>query len=211
MRLRDNAVSGFQAEPLLAVILWGGVFPGAKLGLQEIPALSFTALRIVIALVVLFLASGLSKRTAPFRPPWKPLVAAGLAQMAFQGLLILGLQRTTAGNSAILLAVAPLLTAGWLALTHRTRLAQQQWVGLALGLAGVVLVVRGAGFDLSGAQMSGNLIALGAAAAWAWYGLAIGPLVASVGPMRATGWTMLVAGLLFIPLSLPELRDLPWS
>jgi drug/metabolite transporter (DMT)-like permease len=45
-------------EPLLAVILWGGVYPGAKLGLHEIPVLSFTALRILVATVMLFMVAG---------------------------------------------------------------------------------------------------------------------------------------------------------
>ena len=37
-----------KAEPLVAVVLWGGVYPGAKLGLREIPVTSFTALRILL-------------------------------------------------------------------------------------------------------------------------------------------------------------------
>src|SRR5918992_770684 len=101
------------------VTLWGGIYPGAKLGLREMPVLSFTSLRILLAVVVLF---AVSRSVQPFRFPWtlwQPLLQAGLAQTVLQFLLIAGLQRTTAGNSAILLATAPLLTAGWLAFTRR--------------------------------------------------------------------------------------------
>jgi drug/metabolite transporter (DMT)-like permease len=99
--------SWFHLQPLLAVILWGGIYPGAKLGLREIPVLSFTYLRILLAVIVLFVVSW---STQPLRFPralWKPLLQAGLAQTVFQFLLIAGLQRTTAGNSAILLATPP--------------------------------------------------------------------------------------------------------
>jgi hypothetical protein len=42
-------------QPLLAVTLWGGIYPGAKLALREMPVLSFTYLRILLAMLVLFM------------------------------------------------------------------------------------------------------------------------------------------------------------
>src|SRR5215468_6643936 len=125
------------SAPLLAVILWGGIYPGAKLGLREIPVLSFTYLRILLAMVVFFMVSGRVQGMLLPRPLWSPLLRAGLAQTMFQLLLIAGLQRTTAGNGAILHATAPLLTAGWLAITGRERLDGRQWSGLVLGFIGV--------------------------------------------------------------------------
>ena len=94
-----------RVEPLVAVVLWGGIYPGAKLGLQEIPALSFTYLRLILAAIVLAAASGHG------RSGWAwslrgPALRAGAAQAAFQLLLIAGLARTTAGASAILLAAS---------------------------------------------------------------------------------------------------------
>lgn len=197
-------------EPLLAVLLWGGVYPGAKLGLQEIPVVRFTALRILVALLVLW---GVSWRERTWRLPrvlWPTLLAAGLAQMAFQVLLIAGLHWTTAGNSAILLATAPLLTAGWLALRGRSRLSQRQWLGLALGLGGVGVVLHGSGLAFTWSQLHGDVLSLGAAVAWTWYSLAIGPLVGALGPVRATGWTMLVAAGGFVPLAVGEMQTHAW-
>src|SRR5215510_6710363 len=152
-------------EPLLAVILWGGIYPGAKLGLREMPLLSFTYLRIVLAMVVLFVVSG---RTQGFRLPrslWSSLLRAGSAQTMFQLLLIAGLQKTTAGHSAILLATAPLLTAGWLALTGREHLERRHWSGLVLGFLGVSVVVQSGGIGVTWSQLDGDLLALGAAGA----------------------------------------------
>src|SRR5262249_49315737 len=130
---RKRLISGLHIAPLLAVILWGGVYPGVKLGLREISVLPFTALRILLAMVTLFVASG---RTPAWRLPrslWPLVLRAGLAQTAFQLLLIAGLRWTTAGHSAILLATAPLLTAGWLAATRQASLARRQWLGLIVG------------------------------------------------------------------------------
>lgn len=209
---RFRALTGWvQVEPLLAVILWGGIYPGAKLGLQEIPPLSFTSLRIIIAVAVLFAAASRTRQIYLPRHLWRPLVMAGLAQTVFQGLLIAGLNRTSAGNSAILLATAPLLTAGWLALTSHDRLTRLQLCGLLIGLGGVAIVVQGGTIGGGWSHLGGDLLALGAAGAWAWYGLTIGPLVKGQGALQATGWTMLVAALFFTPLLLVQAGDHTWG
>ena len=199
-----------QIEPLLAVILWGGVYPGAKLGLREIPVLSFTTLRILVAMILLFVVSGRGQPWCLPRSLWPPVLRAGLAQTAFQLLLIAGLQWTTAGNSAILLATAPLLTAGWLALRGRQALGYRQWAGLVVGFVGVGFVVH-SGLGVTWTHLGGDLLALGAAGAWAWYGLVIGPLVKTLGAPRATGWTMAVAACGFTPLAWREVWGHAWG
>ena len=197
-------------EPLAAVILWGGIYPGARVGLAEIPPLAFTYLRVALAVCVLTLAS--SGRAAPLtRGLWSQVVRAGLAQAAFQLLLIAGLSRTTAGTSAILLAAAPLMTAAWLALSGKERLPGRHWGGLAVGLAGVALVVRGGASGLGREQFAGNLIALTAAGAWAAYSLAIAPLAGTLGAVRATKWSMVVAGIVLTPLALAGTLRLEWA
>lgn len=198
-------------EPLVAALLWGGVFTAAKVGLQEIPPLTFTVGQIILAGAFLLALSGRFGWHRLPRPVWQSLLGAGLAQTTFQVLLIQGIHRTTASISAILLATAPLLTAAWLAATAQERLSARQWSGLILGLFGVALVVRAEGVDLGGASLAGRLVALAAAAAWAWYGLVIGPLVRAVGPVRATSGALGIATAVLAPLALSEAGDVDWA
>ena len=198
-------------DPLLAVVLWGAIYPGAKLGLREIPVLDFAYLRIVLAALLLLVLSGRGLWRFPSRLRPAAVGTAGLAQAVFQILLIVGLRWTTAGTSAILLASAPLLTTGWLALRHRERVGSHHWVGLALGLAGVALVVRGTEIGLDRAHVLGAVLSLAAAGAWVWYSLAIGPLVADMGTLRATGWAMAVAALIFTPFALAGVVRMAWA
>jgi drug/metabolite transporter (DMT)-like permease len=44
--------------PLVAVALWGGIYPAAKLALTHIPFLGFTGLRVVLAAVLLAIITG---------------------------------------------------------------------------------------------------------------------------------------------------------
>ena len=199
-----------KAEPLVAVVLWGGVYPGAKLGLRELPMLSFAALRLLAASAILIGVSGVLRSPGALRPVTTSLCNAALAQTAFQLLLVAGLQRTTAGNSAILLATAPLIAAGWLAIVGRHSITPSQIAGLLIGLGGVVLLVLGADVGFSASRLLGDALALGSAAAWAWYGLAVGRPARRVGALQATAVTMTAAALAVVPFALPELARLAW-
>ena len=198
------------AEPLLAVVLWGGVYPGARLALREIDLVDVTFLRLVIATAVL---------AAIWVPRWRPAPAgsaalflrAGLAQAAFQILLIGGLRWTTAGQSAILLAASPILTAGWLAARGGEALEARRWMGLGAGLGGVALIVWGQAGGLDAPRVLGDVIALGAAAAWSWYAFSISPVVAATGTWQATGWSMGIAMILFAPIALPGAARHAWA
>lgn len=210
MNTTTRTTAWLHPMPLLAVLLWGGTYPGAKLALDELPVLSFTALRLVVAALVLLLASCRARPIALPRHLYGPFLNAGLAQTTFQLLLVAGLRRTTAGNSAILLATAPLATALWFLLARRDRPNGREWLGLAVGLAGVS-VIMGGGVRIGRTQLTGDVLALGSAAAWAWYGLAIGPLVRALGALRATAWTMLMGTVVFVPLALPQVAAQAWS
>ena len=131
--------------PGLFVVLWSTGFIGAKLGLPYAEPATFLEIRFLAVLAVLLPAFWL------MRAPW-PRTRAEFWHMAFAGALIQGgylggvflsLSRgMPAGASALITALQPILAAvlsGWL-LGERTN--SRQWLGLALGIAGVALVVR---------------------------------------------------------------------
>jgi drug/metabolite transporter (DMT)-like permease len=130
--------------PLLFVVLWSTGFIGAKLGLPDCEPLTLLTLRYA-AVLVLMGAVALATRA-----PW-PASPAQWVHISVSGLLIhavylggvftairLGLP---AGVTALVVGLQPVLTALGAGLLLRERVRATQWAGLALGLAGVVLVV----------------------------------------------------------------------
>ena len=139
---RPNAFAPF--IPLLFVVLWSTGFVGAKLGLPDCEPLTLLSLRYA---AVLTLMGAFALFT---RAPW-PASPAQWGHIGVSGLLVhaiylggvftairLGLP---AGVTALVVGLQPVLTALGAGLFLRERVRATQWGGLALGLAGVVLVV----------------------------------------------------------------------
>lgn len=79
-----------------------------------------------------------------------------------------------------------------------------------LPAVGVGLVVGGSAGRFEWSYAVGDLLALGAAAAWVWYSLAISPVVGSLGTRQATAGALGIAALLLSPLALFEAAHHVW-
>lgn len=130
--------------PMLFVVLWSTGFIGAKYGLPYAEPLTFLIARYVLV-VSLMLALALLMRA-----PW-PADARGAFHIAVTGVLVQALylggvfmsihRGLPAGVSALVVGMQPLLTALGAGLLLGERVSVRQWAGLALGFAGVSLVV----------------------------------------------------------------------
>lgn len=130
--------------PLLFVVLWSTGFIGAKLGLPDCEPLTLLSLRYA-AVLVLMGAVALATR-APWpadRMQWLHIGVSGLLIHAvYLGGVFTAIRLgLPAGVTALVVGLQPVLTALGAGLFLRERVGATQWAGLALGLAGVVLVV----------------------------------------------------------------------
>src|SRR5437868_14625745 len=95
------------------VLIWGVNFTVAKIALAQIPPLAFNAVRFPMAALLLFVV--LEARGQLYLPPRDELprviIVGLLGNMLYQMFFIMGLDRTTAGNAALLLAGTPIITA----------------------------------------------------------------------------------------------------
>lgn len=124
--------------------VWGSGYLATKIGIQYAAPFTFLSLRYAFGLACLVPVLLL------MRAPW-PATPRELAHVVAAGLLMHGIQLSgshyaqylglPAGVVALILSVQPLLTALVAKRWMHERLAPRQWTGIALGLAGVLLVV----------------------------------------------------------------------
>lgn len=185
---------------LLVVLVWGANFAVVKASLTEFPPLAFTALRFTAA--ALLLALIVYAREGSLAPPrgsfWK-LAGLGLVgNTVYQLLFVVGLDLTTAANTALLISTTPVLVALLGAVLRIERLTRHVGAGIALAFAGIVFVLAARGVALSLDTLVGDLLVLCSSLFWALYTLGVRALGGGISALRITALTMLlgVPGLL---------------
>ena len=129
--------------PAVFVFLWSTGFVGAKLGLPYAEPATFLTIRFAVVLALLIPLCWVFRARWPSPKGIFDMAVAGvLIQAGYLGGVFASLHHgMPAGVSALITGLQPIFTAllsGWLLHERVTRV---QWLGLVLGLVGVLLVV----------------------------------------------------------------------
>ena len=130
--------------PVLFVLLWSTGFVGAKYGLPYAEPFTFLGVRLVAA-AVLLAALALAMRSA--RPASRAqtghaAVAGVLLHAGYLGGVFYAISvGIPAGVAAVIVSLQPVLTAFLATRVLHEHPSRRQWLGLALGVLGVALVV----------------------------------------------------------------------
>jgi drug/metabolite transporter (DMT)-like permease len=199
---------------LATITIWSLNYIFVKAALAHIEPMAFNAVRYSIAaLIVVGWWRWHERPQAVTRRDFGLMLAVGLwGYGVYQIFFIVGLGFTTAGNSALIGATAPLWTAVIGVLLGRDQLSALGWAGILLALAGVSSVILGgqAHLAINPHQTLGDLLTLGGALVWASF------TVWSKIPLSRHSYTEFVAlgvsaGAIFLLLSgAPALASTPW-
>src|SRR5687767_4265532 len=129
----------------LATLLWSAGWLFIKIGLSDLPPITFAALRLLLAFVVL-------SAIVTIRREWQAVKRSDLLVIAVSGLLLLGVnyaltfwgaQYLPSALTSVLQATSPVF--GFLigTATGAERFSIARGIALPLGLAGVAMVSRG--------------------------------------------------------------------
>lgn len=191
--------------------LWGATFLFAKLALDGIPPLTLVAQRVVIAaLVLLGVLVIRGERLQTHLPRWRDFLLLGLLNNIIPfTLLFLGQRHLTAGLAAILNATTPIFTVLVLHLLSRDeRLTVLKIVGVALGFAGVVVLVGPEALDGLSHHLVAQLLCLGATLSYA-FALLVGRRFRDTPPLVTATGQLVASSLIMLPAALAI--DQPWS
>lgn len=177
-------------------LAWGFNWTAMKLALAEVPPWTFRSLCLGLGSAVLFLVLRLSGQRVPWpHGQWRRLWVLALLNITGWNMLVaFGLTMIASGRASILAYTMPVLAVPLSVWLLGERLSAPKALGLALGVAGLALLL-GEAYEAIGAAPLGSLLVLGAAASWA-LGAVLQkkyPVAMPAGPY--TAWLMLLGGL----------------
>src|SRR5664279_4481244 len=160
-----------RAAPALFVVLWSTGFIATKYVLRGAQPFTYLTLRMAIVVGLMALIAAIA------RPPWPD--RTGVIHSLVAGLLVHGFylggtavaiaHSIPAGLSALIPGLQPILTSTLANRWLGERVTRLQWIGLCLGLAGIVLI-------LHDRPMTGN-------AGWGWLASGVSLVSITIGTL----------------------------
>ena len=202
-----------RAMPVVFVLIWSTGFIVARYGMPLSPPLKFLATRYALSILCFLPWIMLAKVAWPqSRAQWQHLAVVGVLMHAcyLGGVWAAVKEGMGSGLAALIVGLQPVLTAIWLSSTG-SRVSLRQWLGLLLGLTGLVMVVSnkfGAGGE---AHWHNILLAVGAL-----LGITVGTLyqkrfVATCDVRTANVVQLGAALLVSLPLAWMEPQPMQWN
>ncbi len=189
-----------------AILLWSTSYVVTKVGVSDLPPLTFGAMRFVVASVVClaFAALGKVQRVSP-RDMLQFAIGGLLGITAYFSLQNLGVQLSTAADATLLVASFPAITTILEIAFFRRKAAWTQFAGIGVAFLGIFLVVR-QGFSASASnRLLGDVLLLGTGVAWALYNFATRRVVSRYSVMTVVFWQTLFGAAAFLPLAIIEI------
>ena len=143
MSLQEKEGALIRAMPAVFVLIWSTGFIVARFGMPHSPPMKFLAMRFILSLICLVIWAFAARVALPVgRAQWGHLAVTGLLINAgyLGGVWSAVKLGMGAGLVALLVGLQPVLTAIWVS-SQGGKVSGRQWGGLALGFAGLAMVV----------------------------------------------------------------------
>lgn len=200
------------AMPWVFVGVWSTGFVVARLAMPHAPPITFLCWRYAVSLLAFGLWIRLASVSWPVgRAQWGHLAVSGVLMHAgyLGGVWTAIKAGMPAGTAALIVGLQPLLTALWINGRGQQRVGAGQWLGLALGGVGLLLVVwpKMRAGEVTFVNLGLSVLALAAITAGTLYQ----KRRVQPGDVRSGNFVQLLAALvLSMPLALVESGRIDW-
>jgi drug/metabolite transporter (DMT)-like permease len=211
--------AGFQFGPEAAlwavVLIWASTFIAMKDAFEFIDPLPYTLFRFLWINLLAFAVLWFQHRRDPRIPLTvrradlpRLLLASLLGYTLYQICFVLGLDHSSVFTLSLLVAMVPLFTMLMLAAMGEAT-PPYGWIGLAVAVAGAVVFLSDK--RSGGDSVLGALLSLGAAVAFAVYGVINRPLVRVYPAATYSAYSLLFGTVPFLFIGGPSLFDQDWA
>lgn len=196
-------------------LMWGFNFPVMKIGLEHIPPLAYSTIRmffcVAVAWIILYF-SKTHKKVA--KEDMKSLfVISFFGFFIFQLLFILGVNLTPSGNAAIIVALLPISVAILSMFLKIERISRKTFGVIVFSFIGILLITFGSGkeFSLASDHLLGALMLLVGQFFFAYYTIYSKKLMGKYSPYQIIAYVFGISTFFFVLISIPELIALDFT
>lgn len=188
---------------LLAILFWAINFSFLKIVFREMEPLTFNGLRMVLASLLMLLICLISGENLRIdrKDFWKLIGLGFIGNTLFQIVFMIGLDLTTASNSSIIIAMAPVMIALLSFFLKHEKIHPAAWVGIAISFIGFYLVISSqyGMIRFSNKSLLGDILILTGNILWALFTVFSWPLLKRLSPLKFATLTMLYGTIFYVP------------
>nr|WP_321513435.1 DMT family transporter [uncultured Pseudodesulfovibrio sp.] len=192
---------------VVSMMLWGGTWVAGRVLAQSMHPMSAAFLRFAFAsatlLIMCWKAEGRMPRLA--RNQIMPVLGLGATGVfAYSYFFFTGLQTTSAGRAALIVACIPVCISILSALFYKERFGPVRIIGALTSLIGVsVVIADGSPLTLLSEGVSrGDFMILGCVVSWTAYTLGGRSVMKSLSPLMSVAWSCFFGMILLLPAAL---------
>ena len=191
------------------MMLWGGTWVAGRVLAQSINPMTAAFLRFTFASLGLIIMCWRTEGRMPrlSRNQILPVAFIGATGVfAYSYFFFTGLQTTSAGRAALIVACIPVCVATLSAVLYKERFGPIRILGALTSLVGVsVVIADGSPLALLSEGVSrGDFMILGCVISWTAYTLAGRTVMKSVPPLACVAWSCVFGTLMLLPAALYE-------
>ena len=196
----SHVTAGALVPIAVVTLLWGCNWPVLKMGVPEVPPLTFRALTLPFAALGLLAIARLAGDSIRLpRKTWGRVTLLALFNCTgWNGLLLFGLQQLPAGRAVILAFTMPAWSTLFTLLLLHEPLSRRKIAGLFLGMLGMALLLADDVRHLGRAPVAALLI-LGASISWALGIVLVRKWKLPLSQTVVSGWMILMG---WVPLAI---------
>jgi drug/metabolite transporter (DMT)-like permease len=198
---------------LAVALIWGANFTVVKFGTRVLEPLAFNGVRVALAALALAAIALARGGPGPSTRQLVSLVALGvIGNGLYQVLFVEGIARTRASDAALVISAGPAFIAllGWM--RGIERVSGRGWVGIAMSIGGIALVVFGAPAATAGqSTLLGNGLVLAGSLCWAVFTVLLKPHTDRIDGVQVSAVTMVGGAAFLLAVASSSIATADWS
>jgi len=182
-------------------VIWGIPYLMIRVAVRELAPVTLVFFRTAIGAALLLPFAAARGELKPLLERWKPLLAYSIIEVAIPWVLLARAEITLSSSlTGLLVAAVPLVGAVVVAFTgERERHGTRRWIGLLVGLAGVMALV---GFDIGQASAISVTEVFAVAVCYALGPIILTRYMAGVPALGIVAVSLVLTALIYLPFAI---------